>query len=174
VRERWEAQLLARGPEALHADLARAAPWAAESIDPRDRHRIVRALELLEQGALEPPQGPNRLWTSDTRHPTRLVGLVRDRDELYARVDARVDAMIAAGVLDEVRRAHAAGASETARVALGFDELLRGDVDAMKRRTRNFARRQLTWLRKLPDAELLDIDGRAPGEVAAAIDSAPA
>jgi tRNA dimethylallyltransferase len=174
ARERWEARLLARGPEALHAELARAAPWAAESIDPRDRHRIVRALELLEQGALEPPQGPNRLWTSDTRHPTRLVGLVRDRDELYARIDARVDAMVAAGALDEVRRAHAAGASETARVALGFDELLRGDVDAMKRRTRNFARRQLTWLRKLPDAELLDIDGRAPGEVAAAIDSAPA
>ena len=44
----------------------------------------------------------------------------------------------------------------------------------MKRRTRNFARRQLTWLRKLPDAELLDIGGRTPGEVAAAIDSAPA
>jgi tRNA dimethylallyltransferase len=174
VRERWEARLLACGPEALHAELARAAPWAAESIDPRDRHRIVRALELLEQGALEPPQGPNRLWTSETRHPTRLVGLVRDRDELYARIDTRVDAMVAAGALDEVRRAHAAGASETARVALGFDELLRGDVDAMKRRTRNFARRQLTWLRKLPDAELLDIDGRAPDEVAAAIDSAPA
>jgi tRNA dimethylallyltransferase len=174
ARERWEARLLARGPEALHAELARAAPWAAESIDPRDRHRIVRALELLEQGALEPPQGPNRLWTSETRHPTRLVGLVRDRDELYARINARVDAMVAAGAVDEVRRADAAGASETARVALGFDELLRGDVDAMKRRTRNFARRQLTWLRKLPDVELLDIDGRAPGEVAAAIDSAPA
>jgi tRNA dimethylallyltransferase len=174
VREHWQAELLARGPEALHAQLARAAPWAAESIDPRDRHRIVRALELLEQGALEPPQGPNRLWTSDTRHPTRLVALVRDRDELYARIDARVDAMVAAGALDEVRRAHAAGASETARVALGFDELLRGDVEAMKRHTRNFARRQLTWLRKLPDAELLDIDGRTPGEVAAAIDSAPA
>ena len=134
----------------------------------------MRALELLEQDALEPPQGPNRLWTSDTRHPTRLVGLVRDRDELYARIDARVDAMVAAGVGDAVRAAHAAGASETARVALGFDELLRGDVDAMKRRTRNFARRQLTWLRKLPDAELLDIGGRTPGEVAAAIDSAPA
>jgi tRNA dimethylallyltransferase len=174
VRERWEAELLARGPEALHADLTQAAPWAAGTIDRRDRHRIVRALELLEQGALEPPRGPSRLWTSDTRHPTRLVGLVRDRDELYARIDARVDAMVLAGAVDEVRRAHAAGASETARAALGFDELLRGDVDAMKRRTRNFARRQLTWLRKLPAVELVDIDGRAPEEVAAAIDSAPA
>ncbi len=174
VRERIAAQLAADGPEALHGQLARAAPWAAETIDPRDRHRIVRALELHEQGALQPPAGPSRLWTSDTRHPTRLVGLVRDRDELYARIEARVDAMIAAGAVEEVRRADAAGASQTARVALGFDELLRGDVEAMKRRTRNFARRQLTWLRKLADVELVDIDGRTPDEVAAAIDSAPA
>jgi tRNA dimethylallyltransferase len=56
ARERWEAELLAHGPEALHAQLARAAPWAADTIGRRDRHRIVRALELLEQGALEPPR----------------------------------------------------------------------------------------------------------------------
>jgi tRNA dimethylallyltransferase len=174
VRERIAADLLQRGPEALHAQLARAAPWAAAAIKPRDRHRIVRALELHAQGALVPPDGPSRLWTSDTRHPTRLVGLVRDRDELYARIEARVDAMVAAGAVDEVRRADGAGASQTARGALGFDELLRGDVDAMKRRTRNFARRQLTWLRKLPDVELVDVGGRTPDEVAAAIDSAPA
>jgi tRNA dimethylallyltransferase len=174
VRERIEADLQARGPEALHLQLAVAAPWAAETINPRDRHRIVRALELHEQGALVPPEGPNRLWTSDTRHPTRLVGLIRDRDELYARIEARVDAMVAAGAVEEVRVADAAGASETARVALGFEELLRGDVDAMKQRTRNLARRQLTWLRKLPDVELVEIAGRTPDEVAAAIDSAPA
>jgi tRNA dimethylallyltransferase len=174
VRERIAADLRARGAEALHAELAAAAPWAAATIQPRDRHRIVRALELHAQGELAPPGGPNRLWTSDTRHPTRLVGLVRDRDDLYARIDARVDAMVAAGAIDEVRRADAAGASDTARAALGFDELLHGEVDAMKRRTRNFARRQLTWLRKLPDVELVEIGSRTPEEVAASIDSAPA
>jgi len=174
VRERIAADMAARGPAALHAELAARVPWAAAKIGPRDRHRIVRAFELDAQGALTPPDGPNRLWTSDTRHPTRLVGLVRDRDELYARIEARVDLMVAAGAEAEVRAADAAGASETARVALGFDELLCGDVDAMKRRTRNFARRQLTWLRKLPDVELVDIAGRTPDEVAAAIDSAPA
>jgi tRNA dimethylallyltransferase len=174
VRERIEAQVREQGPEALHARLARAAPWAAETIDPRDRHRIVRAHELLAQRALEQPAGPSRLWTSDTRHPTRLIGLVRDRDELYARIDARVEAMLAAGVTDEVRRAQAAGASQTARVALGFEELLRGDVDAMKRRTRNYARRQLTWMRKLAGVEIFDIGGRTPEQVALAIDSAPA
>jgi tRNA dimethylallyltransferase len=172
LRERLEAELLDHGPEALHARLADAAPWAAATIDRRDRHRIVRSLELLHQGLLEPPRGPNRLWTSDTRHPTRLVGLVRDRDELYARIDERVDAMLAAGAEEEVHRAHAAGASETARVALGFGELLAGDVAAMKRRTRNYARRQLTWMRKLPDVELVDIAGRSPQQVAASIDHA--
>jgi tRNA dimethylallyltransferase len=174
VRERWEAELRSRGPQALHEQLAREAPWAAETIDPRDRHRIVRSLELLEQGALEQPRGPNSLWTTDTRHPTRLVGLVRDRDELYARIEARVDTMVAAGAIEEVRRADAAGASPTARVALGFEDLLRGDVEAMKLRTRRYARRQLTWMRKLPDVELVHVGGREPEEVAAVIDSAPA
>ena len=68
--------------------------------------------------------------------------------------------MVAAGAIDEVRRAHAAGASQTARVALGFEQLLTGDIDAMKRRTRNYARRQLTWMRKLPDVELVDMTAR--------------
>jgi len=167
VRARWEAELERLGPEALHAELARRAPWAADAVEPRDRSRLVRYLELHELGELEPPSGPNQLWTGDTRHPTRLIGLVMEREALYARIDARVDAMIAAGAEREVRAAHAAGASETARKALGFDELLAGDVDAMKRRTRNFARRQLTWMRKLAGVELVDVTGCEPGDVAA-------
>ena len=174
LREHWQAQLRARGPQALHAELVLAAPWAADTIDPRDRHRIVRALELHDQGALAPPASDSQLWTSETRHPTRLVGLVRDRDELYARIERRVEAMVEAGAVAQVRRAHAAGASPTARVALGFEQLLSGDIDAMKRRTRNYARRQLTWMRKLPDVELVDMTGQTPEHVAALIDSAPA
>src|SRR3954468_17787231 len=92
LRERLERDLERRGPEALHAELGRRAPWAAERIGPRDRSRIVRALELDELGELEPPQGPSQLWTAETRHPTRLVGLVMDREALYARIDPRVDA----------------------------------------------------------------------------------
>lgn len=174
VRVRWEMELERGGPEALHASLARRAPWAAEGIDPRDRHRIVRAHALLEMGELEPPEGPSRLWTAETRRPTRLIGLVRDREELYARIDARVLRMVDAGAAEEVRAAHAAGASDTARRALGFDELLAGDVEGMQRRTRNFAKRQLTWMRKLAGVQLLDVSGREPGAVAAAILSTPA
>jgi tRNA dimethylallyltransferase len=174
VRERLQAELDARGPQALHAELAASAPHAAGRIDPADSHRVIRALELHEQGALDddPTPATNRLWTADTRHPTRLVGLVRDRDELYARIERRVDAMVAAGAGEAVRRADAAGASATARVALGFEELLRGDVDAMKQRTRRYARRQLTWMRKLPDVELVDLTALGVEAAAAAIDAA--
>jgi tRNA dimethylallyltransferase len=168
VRERLMADVEARGPEAVHAELAARAPAVAAAIDPRDRHRLVRALELEDQGALAvpPPAGENRLWTADTRRPTRLVALTMDRAALHARIDARVDAMVAAGARDEVRAAEAAGASATARKALGFDELLAGDVEAMKTRTRRYARRQLTWLRKLPGVEHVDLTGRTAEDVA--------
>jgi tRNA dimethylallyltransferase len=169
VRARWEAELIRIGAPALHAELARRAPWAAEAIDRNDRTRIVRSLELLDLGELEPPAGPNQLWTAATRHPTRLIGLVMDRAALYERIDARVDAMVAAGAAGEVRAANAAGASETARKALGFDELLAGDREAMKRRTRNLAKRQLTWMRKLAGVEVVDVTGREPDEVASAL-----
>ncbi len=166
VRARWERQLAALGAEGLHEMLRRRAPWAAEKIQPADRHRVVRAHSLLDLGELEPPDGPSRLWTADTRRPTRLIGLVRDRDELYERIDRRVDAMVAAGAEREVREAQAAGASATARKALGFDELLSGDVAGMKRRTRNYAKRQLTWMRKLSGVELIDVTAATPDRVA--------
>ncbi|MDQ6778536.1 MAG: tRNA (adenosine(37)-N6)-dimethylallyltransferase MiaA [Actinomycetota bacterium] len=169
ARERWQAELEIRGAPALHAHLAERAPWAAAEIDRADRQRIVRALELLDAGELEPLEGESELWTSTVRRPTLLVGLVMERAQLYERIDARVEAMIAAGADDEIRRANAAGASVTARKALGFNELLAGDVEAMKRRTRNYARRQLTWMRKLADINVIDVTDRSPAEVAAGV-----
>ena len=167
LRERWMAELRERGPGPLHAELTRRAPHTAARIDPNDRHRIVRALELSDLDALDDePEAGDQLWTAGTRQPTLLIGLVMDRERLYERIDARVDAMIASGAIDEVRAAHAAGASETARQALGFAELLAGDVEAMKRRSRNYARRQLTWMRKLPTVELIDVTGRDADAVA--------
>src|SRR5581483_2667040 len=137
-----------------HARLAERAPWAAEGIEPNDRRRVVRALELLELGELEPPDGPSQLWSEDLRHPTLLAGLTMERERLYAAIDRRVDAMLAAGVRQEVLRAAGAGVSETASKALGFEDLLAGDVESMKRRTRNYARRQLTWMRKLANVQI--------------------
>jgi tRNA dimethylallyltransferase len=169
VRERWVAELERRGAAALHGVLRERAPWAAREIDPRDRQRIVRALELLDAGELERQAEDSELWTNEVRRSTLLAGLVLEREQLYARIDARVDAMLAAGAQDEVLRAHAAGASPTARKALGFEDLLSGDVESMKRRTRNYARRQLTWMRKLAEVHMIDTTGRSAGEVAAEV-----
>jgi tRNA dimethylallyltransferase len=169
ARTRWSAELERRGAPALHAVLKRRAPAMSVRIDPNDRQRVVRALELLDSGDLAPAPEPSQLWSSELRHPTRLVGLTRERADLYARIDARAEAMVAAGADAEVRRAAAAGASETARKALGFDELLAGDVEAMQRRTRNYAKRQLTWMRKLAGVQLIDLSGRDPAAVAAEI-----
>jgi tRNA dimethylallyltransferase len=174
LRGRITADLEARGPEALHGELAARAPAAAAAIAPGDRTRLVRALELLEMGEDPAPGGEeSRLWTARLRHPTLLCGLVMERRELYRRIDARVDAMVAAGAVEEVRRAHAAGASATARKALGFEELLRGDVEAMKRRTRNYARRQLTWMRRLENVRLLDAGATDPAGLAGQLVSPP-
>jgi tRNA dimethylallyltransferase len=166
VRERWTAELQRYGAPALHAQLAQRAPWAAQSIDPNDGRRLVRSLELLDAGELEPPSGPSQLWTDEMRRPTLLVGLVMEREALYARIDARVDAMLAEGVREEVLSAHTAGASATARKALGFEQLLSGDVESMKRHTRNYARRQLTWMRKLAQVRLLELTDLSPEQAA--------
>jgi tRNA dimethylallyltransferase len=166
LRERIESELAVRGVEAMHARLS---PSAQATIEPTDRSRVVRALELAEMGEEGEQRDESQLWTSETRHPTLLFGLTMEREELYRRIEERVDAMVAAGALEEVKRADAAGASRTARKALGFEELLNGDVDAMKRRTRNYAKRQLTWMRKLPDVRLIDTTGRQPLDVAAEI-----
>jgi tRNA dimethylallyltransferase len=170
VRERILEAVDERGLGALHAELAKRSPAAAAAVEPTDRTRIVRALELLEMGEEPAPAGAaSRLWAARLRHPTLLFGLVMDRDRLYARIGERVDAMVEAGALDEVRRAAVAGASRTARAALGFEELLAGDVEAMKRRTRNLAKRQLTWLRRLEGAHLVDLTETGPDAAAAEI-----
>ena len=166
VRARWTEEVERRGPEELHRELLERAPWAVEGIEPTDRSRIIRNLELLEMGELEPREGDSQLWTEHTRHPTLLAGLTMERETLYRRIDERVDAMVAAGAREEVQRVEEAGASRTARKALGYEELLAGDIEAMKRRTRQYAKRQLTWMRKLAGAKTIDVTGRAPAEVA--------
>jgi tRNA dimethylallyltransferase len=119
------------------------------------------SLEKVPAGAQD-----SELWSPETRHPTTIFGLDMDRGQLYERIDARTEAIVAAGAEEEVRRAEALGPSRTARKALGFDELLSGDVERMKKRSRNYARRQLTWMRKIPNLRTIDRTGRTDAEVA--------
>jgi tRNA dimethylallyltransferase len=113
---------------------------------------------VAELSLVKAPPGAedSELWSPQTRHPTTIFGLDMDRDALYGRIDARTEAIAASGAVEEVRRADAAGPSRTARKALGFDELLGGDLELMKKRSRNYARRQLTWMRKIPDVHGID------------------
>jgi tRNA dimethylallyltransferase len=129
---------------------------------------------IAELSLVKAPPGAedSELWAADTRHPTQIFGLDMDRARLYERIDARTEAIIAAGAEEEVRRAEAAGPSRTARKALGFDELLGGDVERMKKRSRNYARRQLTWMRKIPNLRRIDRTDRDDADVAAEIAAA--
>jgi tRNA dimethylallyltransferase len=170
TRKRVQARLDEVGPEALHKELATRAPDAAQAIDPHDRTRVGRALELLEMGEEPAATGADsRLWTASLRHPTLLCGLTMQRAALYERIDARVEAMVAAGAAAEVRRADEAGASRNARSALGFEELLEDDTEGMKRRTRNYAKRQLSWMRRLGGVHEIDLTASAPESAAAEI-----
>jgi tRNA dimethylallyltransferase len=108
----------------------------------------------------------SELWSPQTRHPTTIFGLDMERARLYERIDARTEAIVAAGAAEEARRAEALGPSRTARKALGFDELLGGEIELMKKRSRNYARRQLTWMRKIPNLQTIDRTNLSDFEVA--------
>ncbi|HEX7280148.1 MAG TPA: isopentenyl transferase family protein [Solirubrobacterales bacterium] len=127
------------------------------------------ALAELSLVKAPPESEDSELWSPETRHPTTIFGLDMDRDVLYERIDARTEAIVAAGAREEVLAAEALGPSRTARVALGFDELLGGDVELMKKRSRNYARRQLTWMRKIPNLRWIDRDDRDDAAVATEI-----
>jgi tRNA dimethylallyltransferase len=162
IRDAVESELAAHGPESLHRQLE---PALAAGVHPNDGKRIARLIGLQRAG-IDPPRGSDGLWATSPRRPTTLVGLTLERDELHARIDARVNTMVVAGARAEAEAAAAAGASRTARAALGFEQLLKDDVGAMKSAHRAYARRQLTWMRKMQGVRLIDRTGKTDEEVA--------
>jgi len=166
VRLRWEDELAERGAPALHAVLAERDPQAAATIDVNNGRRIVRALEVNEL------TGENfiaRLPEPVDHYATIRVGLRIDRQVLDARIESRVDAMWAAGFVDEVLELQARGLAEapTARAALGYAPILRmlaGEIDEEQARritiddTRRFARRQQRWFAKDERIRWFDFD----------------
>jgi tRNA dimethylallyltransferase len=173
IRDQVEREIADRGPAALHEELA---PGLAQTVEPNDRKRIARLTELARAG-IEAAPDSERLWTAQLRHPTLLVGLTTGREELARRIDARVDAMVAAGAAEEVRTAAEAGPSRTARAALGFEQLLADldgspsvqTIDAIKASHRSYARRQLTWMRRMEGVTLIDRTNQDAEQVAAEI-----
>lgn len=171
ARARLRAEVEAAGPDAAHARLAAVDPDAAARVAPADTRRIVRALELSEHGASLAPTGEDALWSGETRHPTRLFGLVVERSVLRARIDERTPRLLEAGI-EQVGELLAApeGLSATAVRAHGVDDIrdhLDGRIDRaecerrLAARTRQYAKRQDTWRRRLPRLEEVPADGPA-------------
>lgn len=177
IRSALEEIAWREGSEALHRRLVAVDPVTAARLHPNDVRRVVRALEVAELTgrplssfhehgpAIDPP--PHVRWLSP------------ERDWLYQRIETRVDAMLAQGLLAETERLLAAsgGLGRTARQALGYRELIAhleenvplGEAVALiKRRTRQFAKRQMTWFRNLEECRMVPMTGQESAEQLAA------
>jgi tRNA dimethylallyltransferase len=181
LRDRWKAELAARGPESLHAELARRDPAAAAQILPTNDRRLVRALEVIDLTG-EPFAASMPAYESVFDGLT-MLGLDVPRDVLDVRLAERVDQMWAAGFVDEVRALREAGleGGPTASRALGYQQILaflRGEITEDEAReatvtgTRKFARRQDRLFRKDPRIHWLpyDADGLVDQAVAVVAD----
>jgi tRNA dimethylallyltransferase len=166
IREAVRARLERDGVEALHAELARHDPVSAERLKPRDRARIARALEVAEAtGRPLPDWQREGLPPLLPRSEFNALFLAPERDQLYARIDARFDAMLAAGALQEVAELAARELDPLlpAMKAHGVPALirhLRGEItrdqaaEIGRADTRHYAKRQFTWFRhQLPEFE---------------------
>lgn len=156
IRDRLHAEYHRLGAAALHQRLAAADPVSAARISPNDEKRLTRALEVLEATG-KPISEQGR--AAESPYDVLLIGLIRERDEIYRRIEQRVDIMLEQGLVDEVKRllAMGFGADLKPMQGLGYRQLCRylaGDityaeaVELIKRDTRHFAKRQLTWWRR--------------------------
>ena len=177
LRERLGQEAQAEGLASLHARLAQVDPEAAGKISPNDEKRIIRALEVYELTGQPMSAFHRQDQGREPKYRSVIVGLELPRLLLYARIDARVDQMLAAGLLEEVQRLQAQGYGPAlvSMKAIGYSHLLRylaGEwdlptaVETFKRDTRRFAKRQMTWFRSEPGIIWLDIAGLSAAQVA--------
>jgi tRNA dimethylallyltransferase len=170
VRERLYRQRARKGSAYLHTRLKKVDPAAAKKIHPNDAKRIIRALEVFEITGkpISVLQTQRNGLSAD--HDVRIFCLNMDRNELYRRIDSRVDAMFEAGLVNEVKKLIKSGLSKTSCTALGIKEV-KGSLEGLynleeakrllKLNTRHYAKRQLTWFRKDKRIRWLEIK---PGE----------
>jgi len=168
LARRWEEE----GGEALFAELRTVDPLSAEAIHPSDRVRLLRALEVAAVAGT-PPSRLKRRWAEGAgKYRILFIAISADRDELYRRIDARVDDMFRRGLVDEVRGLLSKGYAPDLKpmMALGYRHVvshlsgavsLSGTVAAIQRDTRRYAKRQLTWLAREPDAVWIGTENAA-------------
>lgn len=171
LRDRLQEQAQARGAAALHRELERVDPDLASRLHPRDTVKIIRGLEVYLLTGRPLSEVHRKHASQDRAFAPLLIGLVRDREALYRRIEDRADQQLARGLLAEtetlLRRGygpqlasmkglgyrHMAG---YVLAAYGYDEAVR----RFKRDTRHFAKRQLTWFRQEPHIRWLDLEPR--------------
>lgn len=169
LREELYALAEQKGPEALHAVLMREDPQAAARIHPHNIKRVVRAIEAERAG--RPIGDISREPVRNSRLSPIIIGLKRERHELYERIDRRVDEIMAAGLEDEVKglMAMGLGAGSISMQGIGYKEMIaclngaisREEAAALiKKNTRHYAKRQITWFRRYADITWFDISSR--------------
>lgn len=169
-RRRLEQQA-AEDPERLHQRVAEVDARSAEKLHPRDTRRLIRALEVLEKTGRPISDWQEQFDRPRAQETCRVFTLQWPREELYARINSRVEAMFAAGLVDECGQLLSNGRTlgRTARQALGYREVLEHldgqmslaeTIDLVQRRTRQFARRQLTWFRSLQECRDVELAGK--------------
>lgn len=175
-RRSYEALAAERGPEGLHALLAERDPDSAGLIHPNNVRRVVRALEMLDEG-VSYARHHEGLHERRPHYDARIWGLTMARERLYARIDERVDQMVAAGLVEEVRGLAERGltAERTSGQAIGYKEVLEAlagtctmdeAIEQVKLRSRRYAKRQLSWFRhdgrvRWIDLDACDVEGAA-------------
>lgn len=167
-RQEQEQFALENGPEALHLKLAETDPQAAERLHPNDLRRVIRALEVYHmtgQTFTEQQEGQKK----ESPYELCIIGLTMDRVKLYRRIEQRIDLMMEQGLVDEVRQLleRDLPPQAVAMQGLGYKEIadylqgncsLEAAVERLKRDTRRFAKRQLSWFRHMKDIHWIDMD----------------
>ena len=149
---------------ALHARLQELAPQEAQRIHPNNVRRVIRALESAMQG-----EAVNQYGAQESPYDAVVIGLEMERQALYERINRRVDLMLAAGLEQEVRNLLEQGVAPECQSmqSIGYRQMvwyLNGSmdyaaaVDKLKQATRNFAKRQITWYKKMPYIHWLHLD----------------
>jgi len=154
-------------PGILYDSLVHADPDSASRIEKNDTRRIIRALEVCRNSSGTMSEMQEK-FTSPLPYSFIKIGLTRERGELYAMIDRRVDAMLSDGLLDEVTGLLSSNPGQTPMQAIGYKELtayIRGEVPfpeavrLIKRNTRRYAKRQFTWFAKEAGIKWIDVTG---------------
>lgn len=178
LRRQLEREAEVRGLDALHAELLEQDPVVGEKIHPRDRRRVIRAVEVIRQTG----ERMSDLWRKPSPRldpaTCRCYGILWPRADLYARIDRRVEDMVERGLFEEAERLllSSRGLSRTASKCIGYRQIIEGRergasrdevLRLIQRDTRRFAKQQLTWFRRFP---IRWLDPDEPGVLAARIE----